>query len=164
MKRIFLLLICLLTIGSAVFSNSMIVYASEEESNITTASTDQIFSYSFAGMTYTSNISLDDAWNKAMKAQYELNNMDMNDIGIEYGLYHSSAINHIYQTENLRSSSRNPEEDGIKVHLEWQPAENRDYIPLKYMKVQLYYIYRNNYGLLTSVMLEEGYTKFFSSS
>ena len=76
MKKIFLLLICLLTIGSVVFSNSMIVYASEEESNITTASTDQIFSYSFAGMTYTSNISLDDAWNKAMKAQYELNNID----------------------------------------------------------------------------------------
>lgn len=48
-------------------------------------------------MTYTSNISLDDAWHKAMKAQYELNNMDMNDIGIEYGLYNTSAINHIYQ-------------------------------------------------------------------
>ena len=115
MKKIFLLLICLLTIGSVVFSNSLIVYASDDESNITIASTDQFFSYSFAGMTYTSNISLDDAWNKAMKSQYELGNLGLDDIGIEYGLYNSSAINHIVSNENLRSSSRNPEEDGIKV-------------------------------------------------
>ena len=104
MKKIFLLLICLLTIGSVVFSNSLIVYASDDESNITIASTDQFFSYSFAGMTYTSNISLDDAWNKAMKSQYELGNLGLDDIGIEYGLYNSSAINHIVPNENLRSS------------------------------------------------------------
>ena len=158
MKKIFLLLICLLTIGSVVFSNSLIVYASDDESNITIASTDQFFSYSFAGMTYTSNISLDDAWNKAMKSQYELGNLGLDDIGIEYGLYNSSAINHIVPNENLRSSSRNPEEDGIKVHLEWQPTSNGDYIPLKYMKVQLYYIYYNNDSPLTSIILEEGYT------
>ena len=158
MKKIFLLLICLLTIGSVVFSNSLIVYASDDESNITIASTDQFFSYSFAGMTYTSNISLDDAWNKAMKSQYELGNLGLDDIGIEYGLYNSSAINHIVSNENLRSSSRNPEEDGIKVHLEWQPTSNGDYIPLKYMKVQLYYIYYNNDSPLTSIILEEGYT------
>lgn len=109
-------------------------------------------------MTYTSNISLDDAWNKAMKSQYELGNLGLDDIGIEYGLYNSSAINHIVPNENLRSSSRNPEEDGIKVHLEWQPTSNGDYIPLKYMKVQLYYIYYNNDSPLTSIILEEGYT------
>ena len=109
-------------------------------------------------MTYTSNISLDDAWNKAMKSQYESGNLGLDDIGIEYGLYNSSAINHIVPNENLRSSSRNPEEDGIKVHLEWQPTSNGDYIPLKYMKVQLYYIYYNNDSPLTSIILEEGYT------
>lgn len=43
MKKIFLLLICLLTIDSVVFSNSLIVYASDDESNITIASTDQFF-------------------------------------------------------------------------------------------------------------------------
>lgn len=43
MKKIFLLLICLLTIGSVIFSNSLIVYASDDESNITIASTDQFF-------------------------------------------------------------------------------------------------------------------------
>lgn len=158
MKKIFLLLICLLTIGAVAFSNSLIVYASDDETDIALASTDQFFSYSFAGMTYTSNISLDDAWNKAMKSQYELGNLGLDDIEIEYGLYNSSVINHIIPNENLRSSSRNPEEDGIKVHLEWQPASNGDYIPLKYMKVQLYYIYYNNDSPLTSIILEEGYT------
>ena len=141
MKKIFLLFICFLTIGSIVFGNSLNLYASDYESNITITSSDQFFSYSFAGMTYTSNISLDDAWNNAMKSQYELGNLGLNDIEIEYGLYNSSAINHIVPNENSRSSSRNPEEDGIKVHLEWQPTSNGNYIPLKYMKVQLYYIY-----------------------
>ncbi len=115
MKKIFLLFICFLTIGSIVFGNSLNVYASDDESNITITSSDQFFSYSFAGMTYTSNISLDDAWNNAMKSQYELGNLGLNDIEIEYGLYNSSAINHIVPNENSRSSSRNPEEDGIKV-------------------------------------------------
>ena len=158
MKKIFLLFICFLTIGSIVFGNSLNVYASDYESNITITSSDQFFSYSFAGMTYTSNISLDDAWNNAMKSQYELGNLGLNDIEIEYGLYNSSAINHIVPNENSRSSSRNPEEDGIKVHLEWQPTSNGNYIPLKYMKVQLYYIYYNNDSPLTSIVLEEGYT------
>lgn len=158
MKKIFLLFICFLTIGSIVFGNSLNVYASDDESNITITSSDQFFSYSFAGITYTSNISLDDAWNNAMKSQYELGNLGLNDIEIEYGLYNSSAINHIVPNENSRSSSRNPEEDGIKVHLEWQPTSNGNYIPLKYMKVQLYYIYYNNDSPLTSIVLEEGYT------
>lgn len=158
MKKIFLLFICFLNIGSIVFGNSLNVYASDDESNITITSSDQFFSYSFAGMTYTSNISLDDAWNNAMKSQYELGNLGLNDIEIEYGLYNSSAINHIVPNENSRSSSRNPEEDGIKVHLEWQPTSNGNYIPLKYMKVQLYYIYYNNDSPLTSIVLEEGYT------
>ena len=95
MKKIFLLLICLLTIGAVAFSNSLIVYASDDETDIALASTDQFFSYSVGGMTYTSNISLDDAWNKAMKSQYELGNLGLDDIEIEYGLYNSSVINHI---------------------------------------------------------------------
>ena len=158
MKKIFLLLICLLTIGAVAFSNSLTVYASDDETDIALASTDRLFSYSVGGMTYISNVSLDDAWNKAMKSQYELGNLGLDDIEIEYGLYNSSAINHIVPNENSRSSSRNPEEDGIKVHLEWQPSSTGDYIPLKYMKVQLYYIYYNNDSPLTSIILEEGYT------
>lgn len=135
MKKIFLLLICLLTIGAVAFSNSLTVYASDDETDIALASTDRLFSYSVGGMTYISNVSLDDAWNKAMKSQYELGNLGLDDIEIEYGLYNSSAINHIVPNENSRSSSRNPEEDGIKVHLEWQPSSTGDYIPLKNMKL-----------------------------
>lgn len=71
MKKIFLLLICLLTIGVVAFSNSLIVYASDDETDIALASNNRLFSYSVGGMTYTSNVSLDDAWNKAMKSQYE---------------------------------------------------------------------------------------------
>ena len=45
MKKIFLLLICLFTIGAVVFSNSLIVYASDNETDIALASTDRLFSY-----------------------------------------------------------------------------------------------------------------------
>lgn len=40
MKKIFLLFICFLTIGSIVFGNSLNVYASDDESNITITSSD----------------------------------------------------------------------------------------------------------------------------
>lgn len=113
MKKIFLLLIYLLTIGSFVFSNYLIVYASNDEIDSDLASTEPFYSYSYAGMTYTSNVSLDDAWDKAMKSQYKLENLSLDDIEIEYGLYNSSTINHIVLNENARSSSRNPEEDGL---------------------------------------------------
>ena len=158
MKKLIILFISLFVIVLGVFNNSLTVYASDGESDIALVNNGQIFSYSVGGMTYTSNISLDDAWNKAMKSQYELGNMDLEDIEIEYGLHNSNAINHIIPNENARSSSRNPEEEGIKIHLEWQPSASGNYIPLKYMKVQLYYMYYNKDSPLTTIILEEGYT------
>ena len=140
-----------------IYGNGNNVKAYVNEENIVLENVNGLYSYTFCGVTYTSNISMDDAFKSAIVDQYNQGLKTIDEIELEYGLYTEPVLNYI-DTNSDDTNSNNEEEEGIKVHLEWQPTVNAKYIPLKFMKVQLIYMYYGIDNPITYIVLEEGYT------
>ena len=106
---------------------------------------DLIYTYKVGEMVFTSEKSEDDVWHKAMSWQYEQGFKTLEEIELEYGLYTSREIVNIPNMEmKSKKYSENPSpNDGIKVHLEWQPSptvanNEAKYLPLKSGVLELY--------------------------
>ena len=107
-----------------------------------------VYSYSYDDVTYNSSISVDHAWDLAMKDQLEDGNITMEDVIENYSVFGSRDV---YELENeIQGYSLKPKLSGV---VQWQPNENCAYLPLRGVKVELYF----HYGSLLPIKVDETY-------
>ena len=87
MRKNIYLMISFIFLLFLVFNFSFSVKAQQEEPNVILEESSQVYSYLYGGTTYTSNISIDDAFKNAMIDQYQQGLVTLENIEIDYGLY-----------------------------------------------------------------------------
>ena len=123
------LIICIILLLVLLFNNFIDLSAASIEHN---------FSYTYQGQTYGSDISNDDAWDIAMKTQLDLGNITMDDVIEDYSVFGSRDI--IEEEDEIQTYSWTPALSGT---VQWQPDINSAYLPLQGVKVELYFHFSN---------------------
>lgn len=143
------------------FENNETSESTQLHFNIKTIRSNDYYFYTYEvnDMVFSSDISKDDVWHKAMKWQYDQGLKTIEEIEYEYGLYTSQLISKSQKMGLVAPASNINETDyGISGHLEWQPSPSANYISLKNMKVELWYVHNDANNPLQIAKLEEGYT------
>lgn len=145
MKKIFLKYI-LLFLAMIILFNCYIflpVSASEEE---------YAYSYTYNGINYYSNESVDDAWYQAMQDNFEKGLITEDQIKEEYAIFSRRNIDLIYDTYDNQSDLTSEPTTYVNGYLTWTTSLGY-VLPLKNVRVDLY-----NDNVIGAEMLESTYT------
>lgn len=144
-KKLFITILAIMFVVSSLALSPLLGNASVQAAT----ANNNVFTYTYAGQVYESDVSEDDAWTKAMLDHLEQGNITMEDVDMEYSVFGSRDIIEIPQLIMPMSSGT-----ALSGRAEWQPDQNEDYLPLQRVKVELYM----HWGSFVPLKLDETYT------
>ncbi len=108
-----------------------------------------IYTYTYNGQVYESEISEEDAWSSAMLDQLQQGNITMQDIESDYSVLGSRDI-----IEDIPLYMPMSSGTSLTGRAEWQPNATAAYLPLQRVKVELYM----HWGNFAPLKVDETYT------